>query len=89
MARAEKWIEKRKLSERSEFFRFPFFSAWQREPRRGWNGWGELFAYFLAGQKVSGCRAAPGAPFWPKKEKIKSPTWATKPDYPVEPNYSE
>ena len=26
MARDEKWIKKRKLSERSEFFRFPFFS---------------------------------------------------------------
>ena len=26
MARDEKWKKKRKLSERSEFFRFPFFS---------------------------------------------------------------
>ena len=37
MTRTEKWIKKRKLSERSEFFRFPFFSPRQREPRRGWH----------------------------------------------------
>ena len=52
VARTEKWIKKRKLSERSEFFRFPFFGAWQREPSAGGLALrGEFFAYFLTVKK--------------------------------------
>jgi len=67
--RCEKWIKKEKLSERSEFFSFPFFASQHREARRAWIPlcWSSaptlsLLTFFGEAKKVSGCRAAPGKP---------------------------
>ncbi|WP_157050668.1 hypothetical protein [Herbaspirillum rhizosphaerae] len=58
--RCEKWIKKEKLSERSEFFSFPFFASQHRAPRRGWIPRSPSFAYFSWRDKKS--ERLPGRP---------------------------
>jgi hypothetical protein len=68
--------KKGNLSERSEFVSLPDLSAAPTgTPRSGAANRGRLslLTFFGEAKKVSGCRAAPGNPGRPKKEKSKLP----------------